>query len=94
MAIQKKLKITQHHDAGHGWFAVKRDVVDETIGLKNVSRYSYQKGKTVYLEEDRDATLFIESIQEQGIDYEFKLGKHQETSPIRYYEPFSMEPPQ
>jgi hypothetical protein len=46
-------------DPGHGWLAVKR-VELEALGIADkVSRYSYQFGNTVYLEEDCDAGLFF-----------------------------------
>ena len=80
-----------YSDAGHGWLAVKRQELIDLAVLEQVSACSYQRGSTVYLEEDADATLFIEA-------YEQKYGKHPEykvkysktdRSPIRSYDGFT-----
>ena len=50
--MNKVLKIKVYSDPGHAWGAVKRKVIDE-LGLTNtITGYSYQKGGTVYLEEE------------------------------------------
>jgi hypothetical protein len=87
MAKAKAVKATEHHDSQHGWLAVKRDKVQEIMGLENVSRYSYQKGKTVYLECDSDLTKFYKAVEEKGIKLDIKIGKHYDSSPIRHYSP-------
>lgn len=57
----KKLKVTEFSDSQHGWLAVKRSLINE-LGLANeISHFSYQKGETVYLEEDSDATKFLKA---------------------------------
>jgi hypothetical protein len=90
MSSKKVIKVTEHSDSQHGWMAVKRKTVQEIIGLNNVSCYSYQKGNTVYLEEDRDLTNFINAIREKGIELERRIAKHYESSPIRNYQPFHL----
>jgi hypothetical protein len=57
----KKLKLTFFSDGGHGWLAVKRSLLVELGIDKKVSHCSYQKGETVYLEEDCDAALFYDA---------------------------------
>ena len=53
-----------YHDAGHGWLAVKKNLL-ENLGLdKAISGFSYVKGKTVYLEEDSDLTLFKNTYEQ------------------------------
>ena len=44
--------IVYYTDPGHGWFAVKRAELAQLGILGQVSHYSYQRGRTVYLEED------------------------------------------
>jgi hypothetical protein len=75
-----------YSDAGHGWLAVKRSEI-YTLGIaEQVSRYSYQKGQTVYLEEDCDATLFIESYNKiYGINPNIMCKSNVERSEIRNY---------
>ncbi len=79
-----------HIDAGHGWLAVKRKELADLGILDKISSCSYQKGKTVYLEEDCDVALFVNAI---GGSEAFKKLKfkdsYKEYSPIRNYNLFS-----
>lgn len=59
-------KLTFHTDPGHGWLEVPRaDLVDLGI-VSSVSAFSYQKGTRVYLEEDCDASLYLEAARAAG----------------------------
>lgn len=80
-----RTQFTFHTDPGHGWLAVKRSEVIELGIADKISRYSYQNGDSVYLEEDCDASLFV-------IEYEKKFGikplfidSYKENTPIRRY---------
>lgn len=67
-----KLKLTNHNDPGHSWYAVKRSLVKE-LGLeKEISPYSYQRGQTVYLEEDSDAGKFFNAYAKKVLGVEPK----------------------
>lgn len=60
-----------YQDAGHGWLAVKRSELVE-LGIANkITSYSYQRGKTVYLEEDCDMTTFVNALtaRDNGISF-------------------------
>lgn len=53
-----------HSDAAHGWLAVKKSDLD-LLGIRDqISPYSYMKGQTAYLEEDRDMAVFIKAFRE------------------------------
>jgi hypothetical protein len=85
----KKFKF--YPDAGHGWLAVKRSFLIELGILNKISGYSYQRGGTVYLEEDCDATTFQKELEARGIEYEVVHPSNwPDHSPIRYYEYFEM----
>lgn len=78
-------------DAGHGWLAVKRKLLIELGILNKITGYSYQKGQTVYLEEDCDASTFIDALKEKGIEYDIiHPNNWPDRSPIRSYEYFQM----
>lgn len=81
-------------DAGHGWLAVKREFLDSLGILDKISSYSYQKGQTVYLEEDCDASLFINVMKEKGwqrgIDFDWDHYYTDDYSPIRKYNRFKV----
>ena len=84
-------KVTKyfHADAEHGWLAVKtKDVVE--LGLTDqISDFSYAKGKTVYLEEDKDAQVFLETAKAKGLEIEVKNAKVVKRSNIRGFARFS-----
>lgn len=75
-----------HSDAGHGWLAVKiADLAKLGITLDEISNYSYWRGKTLYLEEDCDAPVFIKKfLAKYGHQPVFKE-TYVERSPIRSY---------
>ena len=84
------LKLFYHQDCGHGWIAVKRSLI-AALGLSDkITHYSYQAGKTVYCEEDCDATLLLNALDEKEISYEL-MRTHKDTSPIRGYERYKNE---
>lgn len=96
----KKIKETVfrfHADPGHGWLAVKRTLLEELEILHKVSAFSYQRGKTVYLEEDCDYSLFYEALSSKGLlsHYGTIMSKESYTnnsSPVRSYEQFDSGP--
>lgn len=78
-----------YSDGRHGWVAVKRSELVELNILDKISGFSYQKGKTIYLEEDCDATIFINALKEKDITYTFNES-YRHSSPIRNYEHFQL----
>jgi len=86
-----------HTDNGHGWLAVKRNELVGLNLLSEISTYSYQRGKTVYLEEDSDLYKFLLAKYESEDDFQKALQKffsmirysHHNSSPIRNYEGFT-----
>ena len=84
-----------YSDPGHGWLAVKRQELIELGILNDISAYSYQRGKTVYLEEDGDATRFIHACVRKGLcatvkDFRYETKYTNRVSPIRSYEGFKL----
>jgi hypothetical protein len=72
-----------HTDAGHGWLEVHKDEL-ELFGIADkVSSYSYVQGNKVYLEEDCDASLFINALDSKGIKPTIHHATQEETSFIR-----------
>lgn len=82
-----------HSDSGHGWLAVKRADVNALGIAADVSRCSYQRGATVYLEEDRDALLFIRAYETAvGRRPVIREGAAPDRSPIRSYASYVASP--
>lgn len=80
------MKLKFYSDPGHGWLAVKRTLLNELGIADKVTDYSYQKGGTVYLEEDCDAALFINAAKNNGIHIEYDERSTNNRSPIRSYQ--------
>jgi hypothetical protein len=76
-----------HADPGHAWLAVKRKELVRLNILNKISPFSYQKGGTVYLEEDCDASIFLNAKKALGEEVAFKE-THLENTPIRNYQNF------
>lgn len=74
-------------DPGHGWLHVKRATALRVMGpdFVRLSRFSYQRGGTLYLEEDCDAPLFMECARQQGVEVTVQF-RHVARTPIRSYE--------
>lgn len=83
------IKVKFYSDPGHGWGAVKRKLIDELGIADKITYYSYQKGQTVYLEEDLDLATLATALALKGvtISYIEKNSPHK-NSPIRGYEPY------
>lgn len=76
-----------HRDNGHGWLAVKVQDLNEVLFKKSdITKYSYEKGNTVYLEEDIDAENFISSFKNKfEINPKIKMAKQYKRHRIRSY---------
>jgi len=76
-------------DPGHGWLKVPLRTL-QTLGIAGkVTRYSHQRGGYAYLEEDCDAPLFIEAMEQRGVKVEFAEHIANRNSRIRSYPPYA-----
>jgi hypothetical protein len=86
--MAKSFKIKFYSDPSHGWGAVKRSVLND-LGIANkISSYSYQKGDTVYLEEDCDLPKLTTALSARGIWIEHAQTHTDRRSPIRSYQSY------
>ena len=74
-----------HTDAGHGWLEVHKDELELFNIADKVSSYSYIHGDKVYLEEDCDASLFINALDSKGIKPTIHYAAQETESFIRSY---------
>ena len=76
-------KLTFHADPSHGWLEVP---VLDIMALGIIpSQYSHIKGDRVYLEEDCDATAYLESAKANGWTVNITEAYTPSDSPIREY---------
>ena len=80
-----------HEDPGHGWLAVKRVELHRLGIAERITHFSYQRGGTVYLEEDHDASIFVEAKRAAGEPVEYRHS-YRERTPIRSYESYRYIP--
>lgn len=87
----KILKIKFYSDPSHGWGAVKRQLLEDLGIADKISTFSYQKGKTVYLEEDSDLPKFLTALSVQrGQAVQYFHRQTDRRSPIRSFESYSV----
>lgn len=81
----KTLKLKFMSDSQHGWLSVKlADIF--ALGIQaDISRYSYIRGKSAYLEEDSDAGIFLNAAKNAGWTVEYSESYTDRRHPIRSY---------
>ena len=80
-----------YSDPSHGWLAVKRQLLRDLKIINDISSYSYQRGKTVYLEEDSDAQKFINAFEKKHGQKGHYIEKITDRPhPIRSYQGFKI----
>lgn len=80
------MPIRTYSDPGHGWAAVKRSLLVKLGIAETITSFSYERGATVYLEEDCDVSTFVAAFKAStGKDPVFAPVKYSECSPIRSY---------
>lgn len=81
-----------YSDPGHGWLAVKRKFLKELGILDKITRFSYQRGDTVYLEEDVDVGFFVQAFEARYGKKPTVVSKWTNShSRIRGYDNFSVQ---
>jgi len=53
-----------YSDPSHGWLKVPKQLLHILGIAHNISHYSYDKNGYVYLEEDRDMSIFVGAFEE------------------------------
>jgi hypothetical protein len=81
-----KMKVKYYTDPGHGWVAVKRKLLNDLGIADKITYFSYQKGQTVYLEEDCDLATFTTAMNLRGVILKYEQKHTNRTHPIRNYE--------
>lgn len=59
-------------DPGHGWLRVPMKLIENWNIDILISPYSYRTTKYAYLEEDCDASVFLDEAKKRGFQYEIK----------------------
>jgi hypothetical protein len=87
----KKLTVTFMSDPGHGWFKIERKILRSLDSFYKISSYSYERGTSVFLEEDQDAEIIFLELKRRGVDVRIKIAKQSnKLSKIRSYNRFRL----
>jgi hypothetical protein len=74
-----------YSDPGHAWCKVPRKTLVK-LGIQDkITPYSYQRGDSVYLEEDSDLDTFMTAMESKGIQVKFIEHNANKYSKIRSY---------
>ena len=79
------MSYTFHTDPGHGWLEVSKEELSLFNIADKISSYSYKLGSKVFLEEDCDAGLFINALENKGIKFTYTTINSNSDSIIRTY---------
>lgn len=83
-------------DWAHGWLSTNvADLKDVGLKPKDITRFSYMRDGTVYLEEDCDLETFVKAYQRKyGYVPKMRAGKQEKRSYVRSYLPFHWGSPE
>lgn len=85
------MKFKFYEDASHGWVAVPRELLKKYCVAGLISAFSFERGDTVYLEEDCDAPAFIAAARAAGQSVELESITADFHSFIRSCAPYKAE---
>lgn len=60
----RTIKLKWYSDPGHSWLRISRKNAEELGILESITAFSYESEKYLFLEEDRDAGIAIEALNE------------------------------
>lgn len=84
---------TFYQDPSHGWLKVPESLVRELGIAEKISKCSYERNDSVYLEEDMDAQTFIEAYKVKfGGEPKFVSKHTNKSSKIRSYRSYTYYP--
>jgi len=84
----KTIKTTHIDTAGHGYLSVsKKDFLAAGLDPKKISGCSGHTLTRLYLEEDCDASYFMENTRGKGIEVEVKSGYNEKLQTTHGYKP-------
>jgi hypothetical protein len=88
----KNITIKAFCDAGHGWGRVFRTDLRDLNILQDITSFSYQKNRYVYLEEDCDLSTYVNALKNlyPDIEINFKTVNNSNYSSIRTYDNFHL----
>jgi len=88
--MKTEIKLISYTDPGHGWLRVPLKMLAKLGIADKISPFSYVRTEYAYLEEDLDASLFLEALRARGKTVKFVERNTNRMSRIRNYTPFGV----
>ena len=82
------MQFRYYTDPGHGWVKVPRSLLEVLDIEGKISRYSYARGESVYLEEDCDYGILVKALENRGTKHSLARNHTNRSSKIRSYNSF------
>lgn len=79
------MKLQYFTDPGHGWVKVPRKLLAKLEIAHKISRYSYSRGDSVFLEEDCDLGHLFTALEQGNIKLDLVTRHTNRQSKIRSY---------
>jgi hypothetical protein len=90
--MPKTLTFDVYSDPGHSWIKVHASFLEKIIGhywRQNFTPFSHERGEWLYLEEDVDASRFVNCCRANGIEPKWREHHTDKRSRIRSYDVLS-----
>ena len=87
----KRITLNKFTDPGHGWYKIDIEKLQRLGLVSKISSYSFINNNHAYLEEDDDATLLFNRLEELGIQYRVNYYHSNTKSKLRGYHSYSAD---
>lgn len=87
----RKLTLIHYQDPAHGWIKCSIGLLYGLGIADKISRYSYRRNESVYIEEDGDFYTLLTAAEIQGLDIVLRSKHTDKSSRIRSYKQYGEE---
>jgi hypothetical protein len=85
---RRKLTLIHYQDPAHGWIKCSIGLLYGLGIADKISRYSYRRNESVYIEEDKDFYTLLSAAEIQGLDIVLRSKHTDKSSRIRSYKQY------
>ena len=85
----KKLTLVHYQDPAHGWVKCSIGLLYGLGIADKISKYSYRRNDSVYIEEDGDFSTLLQAAKIQGLDIVLRSKHTDKLSRIRSYDVYT-----
>jgi hypothetical protein len=85
----RKLTLIHYQDPAHGWVKCSVGLLYGLGIADKISKYSYRRNESVYIEEDGDFSTLLQAAKIQGLDIVLRSKHTDKSSRIRSYDVYT-----